>query len=135
MMSKEKKIDQKQVVQMARDICCKRDKPQNCKDCNVMWCKAHLHAFRAYKAGYRKQEEGEWISVEERLPETEGDYLVWNKEQQKIEIRFFYRLPPHYPVESHPEIREYFGNFTDYKRITHWMPLPEPPGMKGGGTE
>jgi hypothetical protein len=63
-MSKEKQIDQKQVVQMARDICCKRDKPQNCKDCNEMWCKAHLHAFRAYKAGYRKQEEGEWEKSE-----------------------------------------------------------------------
>lgn len=72
----------------------------------------------------------EWISVEERLPETEGDYLVWNKEQKRIEIRFFHRLPPHYPVESHPEIREYFGNFADYKIITHWMPLPEAP--KGG---
>jgi hypothetical protein len=79
--------------------------------------------------GWRKQE---WISVDERLPETEGDYLVWNKEQKKIEIRFFYRLPPNYPVESHPEIREYFGNFLDYKRITHWMPLPEAPKMKGG---
>ena len=72
----------------------------------------------------------EWISVEERFPETEGDYLVWNKAQKRIEIRFFYRLPPHYPVESHPEIREYFGNFADYKIITHWMPLPEAP--KGG---
>ena len=82
-----------------------------------------------YNAGYRKQE---WISVDDRLPETEGDYLVWNKEQKRIEIRFFYRLPPNYPVESHPEIREYFGNFADYKRITHWMPLPEPPKMKGG---
>lgn len=81
-----------------------------------------------YNAGYRKQ--SGWISVEERLPETEGDYLVWNKEQKRIEIRFFHRLPPHYPVESHPEIREYFGNFADYKIITHWMPLPEAP--KGG---
>lgn len=87
-------------------------------------------AEAVYNAGYRKQ--SEWISVDERLPETEGDYLVWNKEQKRIEIRFFYRLPPNYPVESHPEIREYFGNFADYKRITHWMPLPEAPKMKGG---
>ena len=60
-MSKGKQIDQKQVVQMARDICVKRDKPENCKDCDTMWCKAHIHAFRAYKAGYRKQIEAEWI--------------------------------------------------------------------------
>ena len=88
---------------------------------------------RAYYDGYEdgKKEAAKWVSVEERLPETEGYYLVWNKEQKKIEIRFFYRLPPNYPVESNPEIREYFGNFTDYKRITHWMPLPEPPKMEG----
>ena len=86
-------------------------------------------AEKLYKADFRKQE---WISVEERMPETEGDYLVWNTEQRKVEKRFFYRLPLHYPVESHPEIREYFGDFMDYKKITHWMPLPEPPKMKGG---
>ena len=60
-MSKEKQIDQKKVVQMARDICIKRDKPENCKDCDVMWCKAQLHAFRAYEAGYRKPSDGEWV--------------------------------------------------------------------------
>ena len=90
-------------------------------------CFTHNCAIRIYNAGYRKQE---WISVEERLPDGEGDFLVWNKEQKRMEIRFFHRLPPHYPVESHPEIREYFGNYADYKRITHWMPLPEAP--KGG---
>ena len=72
----------------------------------------------------------DWISVEERWPETDGYYLVWNKEQRKIEIRFFHRLPPHYPVETYPEIRAYFGNCSDHKSITHWMPMPEPP--KGG---
>jgi hypothetical protein len=69
----------------------------------------------------------EWISVDERWPETDGYYLVWNKEQRKIEIRFFHRLSPYYPVETYPEIRAYFGNCSDHKRITHWMPMPEPP--------
>ena len=80
--------------------------------------------------GWRKRSKGEWISVEERWPETDGYYLVWNKEQRKIEIRFFHRLPPHYPVETYPEIRAYFGNCSDHKSRTHWMPMPEPP--KGG---
>lgn len=82
-----------------------------------------------YNAGYRKQ--SEWISVEERWPETDGYYLVWNKVQRKIEIRFFHRLSPYYPVETYPEIRAYFGNCSNHKSITHWMPLPEPPEMKG----
>ena len=121
---KEKQIEEKVSI---TDLPCLQIGQKQC------WCEVSCEdciESHVLAAGYRKQ--SGWISVEERLPETEGDYLVWNKEKKKIEIRFFYRLPPHYPVESHPEIREYFGNFADYKRITHWMPLPEPPQMKGG---
>jgi hypothetical protein len=123
-MSKEKQIEA-----MAFDLCL----IDTCKhltqaECNNTTC-AHCEAEALYNAGYRKQ--SEWISVDERWPETDGYYLVWNKEQRKIEIRFFHRLPPHYPVETYPEIRAYFGNCSDHKSITHWMPLPEPPVMKG----
>lgn len=69
----------------------------------------------------------EWISVKERLPETEGWYFVWDDVQETVKKRFFYRIPPNFPVETYPHIREYFGNVSDYKRFTHWMPLPEPP--------
>ena len=75
----------------------------------------------------------EWISVEERLPEVAGRaYLVWDNVQKTAKKRFFYRLPPSIPLETYPYRREYFGNSADYKRYTHWMPLPEPPTMKGG---
>lgn len=87
--------------------------------------KHHLNmAAYLYGKGWRCQE---WISVEDRLPDYEGYFLVWNEEQNKIEIRFFYRLPKYYPVETYTEIREYFGNCADHKKITHWKPLPEPP--------
>ena len=66
--------------------------------------------------GYRKQ--SEWISVEERLPERIGKYLVCTCDR-----------------------RVYIGNFIDYYcdgdpqfdnyKVTHWMPLPEAPKMKG----
>jgi hypothetical protein len=70
----------------------------------------------------------EWISVEERLPEVAGRaYLVWDDVQKTVKKRFFYRIPPSIPLETYPYIREYFGNSADYKRYTHWMPLPEPP--------
>lgn len=70
----------------------------------------------------------EWISVEERLPEVAGrEYLVWDDVQKTVKKRIFYRLPPSIPVETYPYLREYFGNCADYKRYTHWMPLPEPP--------
>ena len=90
-------------------------------------------AEKLYLAGYRKQSEGDWISVEERLPEVDGrQYLVWDDVQATVKKRFFYRIPPNIPLETYPHIREYFGNVSDYKRFTHWMPLPEPPDMKGG---
>ena len=123
-MSKEKQIEE--LAEILRKVC---DATPNGKCMSKICCACR--AETVIEAGYRKQEEGEWIRTEERMPETEGYYLVWNKEQRKIEIRFFYRLPPHYPVETYPEIREYFGNCSDHKSITHWMPLNEPPVMKG----
>lgn len=65
---------------------------------------------------YRKQ--SEWISVEDRMPEREGTYLVCT---YKRAIKFdFYG---HYGVRDKPQF--------DYD-VTHWMPLPQPPEMKGG---
>ncbi len=132
-MSKEKQIEKQDIIaKLAKDLADAwivdfEGNPHDLSEILMFSDIANI-AEQLVERSYRKQ--SGWISVEERLPETEGDYLVWNKEKKRIEIRFFYRLPPHYPVESHPEIREYFGNFADYKIITHWMPLPEAP--KGG---
>ena len=64
----------------------------------------------------RKQE---WISVDKRLPDKEGVYLV-------------------YTYKGYMKISKYSGwgiddeaSFDDFF-VTHWMPLPEPPKMKGG---
>lgn len=65
----------------------------------------------------------EWISVKDRLPERKGCYLAT--------VRHW--------VDCKPVVREIFWNGTDWlscekrlevspKRVTHWMPLPEPPG-------
>lgn len=71
-------------------------------------------------------ERDRWISVEERLPEENGYYLV------KV-------CSPHIPVRAYeykPD-REWGGFDTLWKGydgsyvfdhfVTHWMPLPEPP--------
>ena len=107
-------MSEQQIDEMANDIA------KICPDlvesgCGQINCVTHL-TLSLYKEGYRKQE---WISVEERLPETEGKYLVCTA-NGNIGV----------------------GNFIDYygtgKRlcfdtwaVTHWMPLPEPPKMKG----
>jgi hypothetical protein len=58
----------------------------------------------------------EWISVEERLPDKQGHFLIVDKEGQ-MNTAFY---TPRFGWFSHFRI----------KNITHWMPLPEAP--KGG---
>lgn len=115
---------QQQILQMAKDIC--RVK-LNCNDvCNpISACDALKYAERAVEAGYSKQE---WISVDERLPDNDGKYLVAREEcgRYSISVRKFRKEVPCW----------YTGYCGHWERrtngITHWMPLPEPPKMKGG---
>lgn len=67
-----------------------------------------------YNKGWRKQ--SEWISVTERLPEKTGTYLVYTKKGH-IEIDIF-------------DVGYYWVELEDC--VTHWMPMPQPPEMKGG---
>ena len=73
-------------------------------------------ATEAYNAGYRKQE---WISVEDRLPTWEdGKVLIYTTHGISIAQR--------------TTSERWQGDLAKPKWITHWMPLPEPPKMKGG---
>jgi hypothetical protein len=75
-----------------------------------------------------------WISVEDRLPPTDQNVLIYaiGKEdgfigQSEIAIssRFIQKVFPSSPGhERWSSPWQYF--LTDYE-ITHWMPLPEPP--------
>lgn len=67
-------------------------------------------------AGYRKQE---WISVEDRLPETDTRVLVYMHEN-----RMSYTKIDTDRIVARKWVR--WGNL-----VTHWMPLPEAPKMKG----
>ncbi len=70
-------------------------------------------ASRLYNAGYRKQG---WISVEDRLPERNGRYLTHcDIEGQSLVCVLYYCK---------------VGGFNE-GTVTHWMPLPEAPKMKG----
>lgn len=76
----------------------------------------------------------EWISVNDKLPELNQLVLVYAVGkidgfigERTIEIceRFIQRIfPPSPGLEMWSSPYQYFH--TDYK-ITHWMPLPEPP--------
>ncbi len=78
-----------------------------------------------YKEGYRKQ--SEWISVDERLPpESKNPILVTNGEKVIVAYRNWL-----YRSGSTGKLR-CPANYGNGMHITHWMPLPEAPKMKGG---
>lgn len=64
-----------------------------------------------------------WISVEERLPHVSDEVLCYIKEYDSIDIYY-------YTGTDEWDNDRYCGS-TKYIGVTHWMPLPEPPKMKG----
>ena len=64
---------------------------------------------------------GCWISVKDRLPEKDGDYLVYSTFELVDRLRFFDGVWWDYGAECQPGV------------VTHWMPLPEPPEVSKNG--
>lgn len=64
----------------------------------------------------------EWISVDDRLPEEKGEYLVayhpcyWDDVKEDVTYT---------GIDTFRGKRTWAKN--KFQRITHWMPLPEPP--------
>ena len=65
----------------------------------------------------------EWISVEDRLPEDYGEVICCTK--NKVIMQIVYN-------PKHRLFNVYGDNIECAIDVTHWMPLPEPPKMKGG---
>ncbi len=65
----------------------------------------------------QKPVESEWISVEDRLPNVEATYLVTLKSETDTWIETAYLFNGVFSLGGH--------RTTD--KITHWMPLPQPP--------
>ena len=70
----------------------------------------------------------EWISVKERLPEEEMGCLVayaWNGKYHARDVTTYFKASNtgklHWAIE--------FGSGQSIK-VTHWMPLPDPPKEK-----
>lgn len=69
---------------------------------------------------------GEWISVKDRLPETEDLYLVIanGKPKKNITLVQAYELATYCPDEGW--ILEQYPEW-ETPEVTHWMLLPEQP--------
>ena len=111
---------EKQIEEMARMMC--REKEHTCEECDSSdMCEFWTEASVLYKAGYRKQ--SEWINVDERLPDPNKLVLcLWERDGDGICYGF---------ARYQREDVWYVSN-EGMPCVTHWMPLPEPPKMKGG---
>lgn len=74
----------------------------------------------------------EWISVKDRLPKKNGDYLCYDGNYIRL-LSFAKSL---YSVDKYTFTNEHRSGFYDYDiewgycewdEVTHWMPLPKPP--------
>lgn len=90
---------------------------------------ATAFAETLYQRGYRKQ--SEWISVDERLPNENFEWVL---------VAFQLIPEGDYGVSHIAQLRHgvWYADCYDIPlenagvKVTHWMPLPEPPKMKGG---
>ena len=67
----------------------------------------------------------EWIRVEERLPEKSCEYLCVSRTGVIYLMQYSHRYKAFNATDDEDGDRWKLGS------ITHWMPLPEPPNMKG----
>lgn len=87
------------------------------------------------------REQPRWISVEERLPEKDGDYFCYcpvlnigGKDIPRYEVYgFTLHAEEFYDLKmtGHKGVAWYWYDgeygYCATKAVTHWMPLPEPP--------
>lgn len=108
-----------------KNMCSDREVLESCTECagsiENSPCPLYEIATRIYNAGYRKQE---WISVYERLPETETPVIIFTKKGT-------YYVGYYYKGAVNPGFTGFYSNGCK-RDATHWMPLPEHPKMKGG---
>lgn len=135
------KTDKKAIEEMARQNCHIEYHMKNyktCKECyetNYCACRVYEVCRNLYNAGFRKQ--SGWISVEERLPDIDpfgkGRYggarsvRVLCACEQK-DGRTFVKEGYYEPCGNGNIVWRIPGSIDS---VTHWMPLPEPPKMKG----
>ena len=92
---------------------------------------------KAYDDGYADglKANREWNSVDERLPEPNEKCLIAAKWGDRVVIDLG-ELVPSFDIitkeESYDWLITYDWDEGEGFEITHWMPLPEPPKVKGG---
>lgn len=115
----------KQIEVMADDLCdCHEEFVTNTGE---IYTDYDATARKMFDKGYHKQE---WISVDERLPDNDYEkhwhdrqyYLVYTEPTGLMYVAKFGYKGYKWWVSNDTVLDE-----KNYKKVTHWMPLPEPP--------
>ena len=72
----------------------------------------------------------EWISVKDRLPETDGIYIVCDcrlNGNQWIPTDGFRKASSSWCELHGMYYDDVYGRYSEQDKFTHWMPLPNPP--------
>ena len=72
----------------------------------------------------------EWISVEDRLPKTDGIYIVCDcrlNGNPWIHTAGFRKASSSWCELHGVYYDDGYGRYSEQDKITHWMPLPNPP--------
>ena len=115
-------MSKEQIEEMKNEVCICCSKLMDCHEHLKGICGFMKMIEMLYDIGYRKQ--SDWISVDERLPDADCPVLIFTK-KNRYYVGYYYKAV----VDE-----QYTGFYSDsIKRdVTHWMPLPEAPKMKGG---
>ena len=73
---------------------------------------------------------GQWVSVEDRLPERNGTYIVTACDEREPYDMIIWNDTVVVCAEYYKGCWTWEENNTEYSLdgiVTHWMPLPEPP--------
>ena len=108
----------KYITELANDIAksCPDLVENGCGNDNCVGCLA----FKLIGLGYQKQE---WISVDERLPERSTRVLAYSKKYNEADVYYYGGADEWWDNDGWASAK--------YYEITHWMPLPGAPKMKG----
>ena len=72
----------------------------------------------------------EWISVKDRLPETDGIYIVCDcrlNGNQWIHTDGFRKASSSWCELHGMYYDDGYGRYSEQDKFTHWMPMPNPP--------
>ena len=107
-----------ELLEQQDDVCVKGKSCSECDYENLYKCYLYAKADHLIANGATVQE---WVSVKDRLPEKYGKYLC----------RYVFNESAEYPhieaISYYPKMTRFQGEGSCGMRVTHWMPLPEPP--------